>query len=64
MTIQNNEKNPVRLLWIPVTLAFLLLAAAWTILIKIAREHPTETVPLENPIRLNQKDPHGNRTND
>lgn len=35
-------------LWIPVTLAFLLVIAAWFTIIKIAKENPTETVPLES----------------
>ena len=34
-------------LWIPVTLAFLLVIAAWFTIIKIAKANPTETVPLE-----------------
>ncbi|ADE54486.1 hypothetical protein [Coraliomargarita akajimensis] len=34
-------------LWIPVTLAFVLVIVSWSILIKIAKENPTEMVPLE-----------------
>lgn len=34
-------------LWIPVILAFLLVIAAWYTIIKIARENPTESVPLD-----------------
>lgn len=34
-------------LWIPVTLAFILVIVGWSILIKIAKENPTEAVPLE-----------------
>ena len=34
-------------LWIPVILAFLLVGAAWFTVIKIARQNPTESVPLE-----------------
>ena len=35
-------------LWIPVILAFLLVGAAWFTIIKIARQNPTESVPLES----------------
>ncbi|MBK1857641.1 hypothetical protein [Cerasicoccus arenae] len=43
-----NEPNTRRLsLWIPVTIAFLVLIAAWTTLIVIAAKHPTEIVPVE-----------------
>lgn len=35
-------------LWLPVTLAFVVLIAAWFTLIKIAVEHPVESVPLEH----------------
>ncbi len=34
-------------LWIPVILAFLLLAAAWGTLIWIAGEHPTERIDVQ-----------------
>ncbi|WPJ97666.1 hypothetical protein SH580_08080 [Coraliomargarita algicola] len=34
-------------LWIPVTLAFILVIIAWTILIKIAKENPVETIEIE-----------------
>lgn len=34
-------------LWIPVILAFLLVGAAWFTIIKIAKNNPTESVPLE-----------------
>ncbi len=34
-------------LWIPVILAFLLIIAVWSVIIKIAHEHPVESVPLE-----------------
>ncbi len=37
-------------LWIPVILVFVVVILAWSILIKIAREHPTEVVPLEQPM--------------
>ena len=33
-------------LWGPVILAFIIVTIAWMILIKIAKDHPTETVPL------------------
>lgn len=42
-------------LWIPVTLAFVLVAAAWFTIIKIAKENPTETVPLEAPSVSNEE---------
>ncbi|MGB0416643.1 MAG: hypothetical protein ACPGKS_07330 [Coraliomargarita sp.] len=35
-------------LWIPVTLAFVLVIAAWFTIITIAKENPTETVPLHS----------------
>jgi hypothetical protein len=34
-------------LWIPVILAFLLVIAAWTTLISIAKENPVETIEIE-----------------
>ncbi len=34
-------------LWIPVVLAFLLVSAAWFTLIKIAKDHPTQTIELK-----------------
>ena len=34
-------------LWIPVILAFLLVIAAWFVLIKIAKENPTEVIQVE-----------------
>lgn len=34
-------------LWIPVILAFLLVIGAWFTIIKIARQNPTESVPLD-----------------
>ena len=33
-------------LWIPVILAFLLVISAWTVLIKIAKENPVETIEV------------------
>ncbi|WP_309387136.1 hypothetical protein [Cerasicoccus frondis] len=46
---QPNKAKKFKLsLWIPVTLAFIVLIAAWTTLIIIAKKNPTETVPLEN----------------
>lgn len=33
-------------LWIPVILAFLLVTAAWTVLIKIAKENPVEQIEV------------------
>ncbi|CAA6694478.1 MULTISPECIES: hypothetical protein [unclassified Lentimonas] len=37
-------------LWIPVIMAFLLVIAAWSTLIKIARDNPTETVELDTSV--------------
>ncbi len=34
-------------LWVPVTLAFILLIAAWTTLIIIAKNHPPDFIPVE-----------------
>jgi len=36
-------------LWIPVTLAFVFVASAWFVLIKIAKENPVETIQIEKP---------------
>ena len=33
-------------LWIPVILAFVLVICAWTILIKIAKDNPVETIDV------------------
>lgn len=46
------ETNPRRglPLWIPVTLAFLVLIAAWTTLIIIAKNHPAEFITVESTI--------------
>jgi len=40
-------RHQILTLWLPVTLAFALLIAAWTTLIKIAVNNPVEKVPLE-----------------
>lgn len=37
-------------LWGPVILAFVVVIIAWAALIKIAKENPTEKVPLEAPL--------------
>jgi cell division septal protein FtsQ len=34
-------------LWIPVILAFVLVITAWTVLIKLARENPVETIEVK-----------------
>jgi len=34
-------------LWVPVTLAFAVLIAAWTTLIIIAKNNPAEFIPVE-----------------
>ena len=35
-------------LWIPVILAFILVISAWTVLIKIARDNPVETIEVQS----------------
>lgn len=35
-------------LWIPVIIAFLLVTAAWTVIIKLAKENPVETIEIES----------------
>ena len=35
-------------LWIPVILAFLLVISAWTVLIKIAKDNPVETIEVQS----------------
>jgi len=35
-------------LWIPVVLGFLLVIAAWTVLIKIAMENPVEQIEIKS----------------
>lgn len=35
-------------LWIPVILAFLFVIAAWTVLIKIAKENPVEQIEIKS----------------
>ena len=44
---QPNKKSFAWSLWVPVIIAFLLVIAAWFTVIKIARQNPTESVPLE-----------------
>ncbi len=34
-------------LWIPVILAFVIVITAWAILIKLARDNPTEVIPVQ-----------------
>ncbi len=34
-------------LWIPVILAFVLVISAWTVLIKIAKDNPVETIEVQ-----------------
>lgn len=45
----SEQKKIAWSLWIPVTLAFVLVACAWTVLIKIAKENPVESVEIEKP---------------
>jgi cell division septal protein FtsQ len=47
MSERPEKKKIAWTLWIPVILAFLLVITAWTMLIKIARDHPVEPVELE-----------------
>lgn len=35
-------------LWVPVILAFVLVATAWFFLIKIAKENPTEVIEIQS----------------
>lgn len=35
-------------LWIPVILAFVVVSIAWFILIKIAKENPTEVIEIKS----------------
>jgi hypothetical protein len=47
--MSDKEKKPFAWsLWLPVILAFVLVITAWAILIKIAKEHPVETIELEH----------------
>lgn len=50
MTAQKEKKNRKLSLWIPVVLAFVLVIVAWSVLINIAANNPTEKVPLEKVI--------------
>ena len=47
MSENKKEKRFAWSLWIPVILAFVLVATAWFFLIKIAKANPVETVPIE-----------------
>jgi hypothetical protein len=47
MSEQSESKKIAWSLWIPVILAFLLIITAWTVLIKIAREHPVEMIEIK-----------------
>ncbi len=47
MTEKPVKKQFAWSLWIPVILAFVLVITAWTVLIKIARENPVETIEVE-----------------
>lgn len=35
-------------LWIPVTIAFLIIMTAWATIIKIAADNPTEVIPIKS----------------
>lgn len=47
MSDESEKKKIAWSLWIPVILAFLLVISAWTVLIKIAKEHPVETIEVD-----------------
>jgi len=47
MNEKSEKKKTAWSLWIPVVLAFLLVIAAWTVLIQIAKENPVEQIELE-----------------
>lgn len=44
----NTQKGITWSLWVPVILAFLFVITAWTVLIKIARENPVETIEIKS----------------
>lgn len=46
---RSKKKKIAWSLWIPVSLAFLVVILAWGTLIKIAREHPTSSIELSTP---------------
>ncbi|WOO40217.1 hypothetical protein [Rubellicoccus peritrichatus] len=48
MTEQKKKRNWRLTLWIPVVLAFVLVIVAWSILINIAANNPTERIPIAN----------------
>jgi hypothetical protein len=47
MSHSKQRKRFAWTLWIPVTLAFLLVITAWTLLINIALDNPVEKVALD-----------------
>ena len=56
--MKNNPKNPSAWsLWIPVTMAFLLVIAAWVITIRLAKNTPSDPIPLEQNSRTTQENP-------
>jgi hypothetical protein len=47
-TIANkSNQRGAWVLWISVIIMFLIVISAWTILIKVAKENPVETIDLE-----------------
>lgn len=52
MNEKPEKKKIAWTLWIPVILAFLLVITAWTVLIKIARDHPVEQIELEETLNV------------
>lgn len=43
------SRRQVLTLWLPVTLAFMLVITAWVFLISIAQEHPVEMIEVPMP---------------
>lgn len=43
----NVNTQPAWSLWLPVTMAFLLVIAAWAYTIQIAKKHPTSQILIE-----------------
>jgi cell division septal protein FtsQ len=44
-------------LWLPVILAFVLVIAAWTFLIKLAKDNPVETIELDSTAHTTPTEP-------
>jgi len=46
-TANKSNQRGAWVLWISVIIMFLIVISAWTILIKVAKENPVETIDLE-----------------